>query len=149
MRAVVQKISRGKVTVNNEVTGEIGKGLLIYLGIGHDDTTEDIKYMVDKISNLRVFEDENEKMNLSVKDISGELLIISQFTIMGDCRRGRRPSFTMAAKPDEATILYEEFIENCKKTGIEVATGVFQAHMSVDYINDGPVTILIDSKKVF
>lgn len=149
MRAVVQRISEGKVVVDDKITGEVTKGLLVFLGVGHDDTTEDIKYMVEKISNLRIFEDENEKMNLSVIDIKGKLLVVSQFTLMGDCRKGRRPSFSEAAKPDIAEDLYKEFVSYCKNAGIQVETGVFQAHMMVHSINDGPVTMLIDSKKLF
>lgn len=149
MRAVVQRVSKAHVEVDNKIVGKIDKGLLVYLGIADDDTKEDIKYMVDKISNLRIFQDQEDKMNLSIKDIGGKLLIISQFTLMGDCRKGRRPSFIMAAKPDKASLLYEEFIGSCKKTGLEVESGVFQAHMTVDYINDGPVTILLDSEKIF
>lgn len=149
MRAVVQRISQGKVVVDNNITGEIEKGLLVFLGIEHEDTTDDIKYMVEKIANLRIFEDENEKMNLSVVDVKGKLLVVSQFTLMGDCRKGRRPSFSKAAKPDIAEGLYKEFVSYCKDTGIQVATGMFQAHMMVHSINDGPVTMLIDSKKLF
>ncbi|NLM05020.1 MAG: D-tyrosyl-tRNA(Tyr) deacylase [Clostridiales bacterium] len=149
MRAVVQRVSRAKVSIDEREVGRIGKGLVIYLGIEHEDTMEDVNYMVNKITNLRIFQDEEDKMNLSVKDVKGELLIISQFTIMGDCRKGRRPSYIMAARPEEAIILYDEFIKQCEKTGIGVESGEFQAHMMVDYINDGPVTILVDSKKIF
>lgn len=149
MRAVVQRVSKGKVKVNNQITGEVKEGLLIYLGIGNEDTVEDIEYMVEKITNLRIFEDENEKMNLSVLDVEGEILVVSQFTLMGDCRKGRRPSFIEAAKPAKAESLYEEFVSKCKAIGIKVGTGKFQTHMMVHSINDGPVTILIDSKKSF
>ncbi|MCC5911532.1 MAG: D-tyrosyl-tRNA(Tyr) deacylase [Clostridiaceae bacterium] len=149
MRAIIQRIKEGKVVVDQETTGEIKKGLLVYLGVGHEDTVEDIKYMVQKISNLRIFEDEEEKMNLSLLDIDGEMLVVSQFTLMGDCRKGRRPNFTEAAKPQYAESLYEVFVSHCRGLGINVATGVFQAHMMVDAVNDGPVTMLIDSKKVF
>lgn len=149
MRAVVQRISRGKVTVNGQISGAINKGLLVFLGITREDTIEDVKYMAKKIVNLRIFEDDNEKMNLSVLDVDGEILAVSQFTLFGDCRRGRRPSFTEAAPPETADELYEIFIDECKKLGTNVETGVFQAHMTVHSINDGPVTILIDSKKIF
>lgn len=149
MRAVVQRISQGKVEVNNQLTGEIEKGLLVYLGISADDTVEDIKYMVEKVINLRIFEDSEEKMNLSLIDTNGRLLLVSQFTLMGDCRKGRRPNFSEAARPEKAQELYNIFIEECKKNNIIVETGVFQAHMMVHSINDGPVTVLIDSKKLF
>ncbi|SDK55991.1 D-aminoacyl-tRNA deacylase [Natronincola ferrireducens] len=149
MRAVVQRIRDGKVMVDNETTGEVKQGLLVYLGVGHDDTSEDIKYMVEKIGNLRIFEDENEKMNLSIIDTGGKLLVVSQFTLMGDCRKGRRPSFIEAARPEIAEGLYNEFVDYARSLGIEVATGVFQAHMMVHSINDGPVTMLLDSKKLF
>ncbi|MDR5658070.1 D-aminoacyl-tRNA deacylase [Serpentinicella sp. ANB-PHB4] len=149
MRAVVQRISQGKVEVDHKVTGQIHKGLLVYLGISEEDTIDDIKYMIEKITNLRIFEDDDEKLNLSVKDVGGKLLIVSQFTLMGDCRKGRRPNFSNAAKPEFAKKLYNLFIEACQKVGIEVQTGVFQAHMMVHSTNDGPVTIMIDSKKTF
>ncbi|AOY76951.1 D-aminoacyl-tRNA deacylase [Clostridium formicaceticum] len=149
MRAVIQRISEGKVTVGGQITGEIQKGLLVYLGVGHEDTIDDIKYMVEKITNLRIFEDENDKMNLSLIDVGGKLLVVSQFTLMGDCRKGRRPSFIEAGRPEEAEKLYEMFVDYCRNQGIEVATGVFQTHMMVHAINDGPVTMLIDSKKTF
>ncbi|HZK57407.1 MAG TPA: D-aminoacyl-tRNA deacylase [Clostridia bacterium] len=149
MRAVVQKISQGKVVVDEQVSGAIDKGLLVFLGVTKDDTVKDAKYMAEKIVNLRIFEDENEKMNLSVIDTEGEILAVSQFTLFGDCRRGRRPSFTEAAPPEMADELYEIFIDECKKLGVNVETGVFQTHMMVHSINDGPVTILIDSKKIF
>lgn len=149
MRAVVQRISQGKVEVDNSVTGEIDRGLLVYLGIALGDTEEDVKYMVEKITNLRIFEDSDEKMNLSLIDINGKLLVVSQFTLMGDCRKGRRPNFSEAARPENAQELYKKFIEECRKNNVEVETGVFQAHMMVHSINDGPVTMLIDSKKIF
>ncbi len=149
MRAVIQRVSSANVTVNNEVTGSIDKGLLILLGVEDGDTDKDIKYMVEKIINLRIFEDENEKMNLSLLDIKGELLVVSQFTLLGDCRKGRRPNFMKAAKPDEANTLYEEFVKKAKEYGIKVQTGVFQEHMIVNLSNDGPVTILVDSNKNF
>ena len=149
MRAVVQRVASSKVIVDESTIGEINKGLLILLGVTHEDTSKDVDYLLDKIVNLRKFEDENDKMNLSLKDVKGELLVVSQFTLYGDCRKGRRPNFTNAAKPDLATSLYEEFIDKAKKEGIKVRTGKFGAHMMVDLVNDGPVTILIDSEKTF
>ena len=149
MRAVVQRISHSKVTVDERVTGEAKKGLLVLLGVTHDDTSKDVDYMVDKVVNLRIFEDENDKMNLSLKDIDGEIMAVSQFTLYGDCRRGRRPSFTDAARPEIANPLYEEFVEKIRKQGINVGTGEFGAHMMVELTNDGPVTILLESRKAF
>ena len=149
MRAVVQRISHSKVTVDERVTGEAKKGLLVLLGVTHDDTSKDVDYMVDKVVNLRIFEDENDKMNLSLKDLDGEIMAVSQFTLYGDCRRGRRPSFTDAARPEIANPLYEEFVEKIRKQGITVGTGEFGAHMMVELVNDGPVTILLESKKAF
>ena len=149
MRAVVQRVASSKVIVDESTIGEINKGLLILLGVTHEDTSKDVDYLLDKIVNLRIFEDENDKMNLSLKDVNGELLVVSQFTLDGDCRKGRRPNFTNAAKPDLATSLYEEFIDKAKKEGIKVGTGKFGAHMMVDLVNDGAVTILIDSEKTF
>lgn len=149
MRAVVQKVSSSKVTVDEEIVGQINQGLLVLLGVTHDDTSKDVDYMVDKITNLRIFEDENEKMNLSLKDVNGEVLAVSQFTLYGDARRGRRPSFSDAARPEVANPLYEEFVEKVKSQGINVGTGKFGAHMMVDLTNDGPVTILLESRKEF
>ena len=149
MRSVVQRVSSSSVTVDGDVIGKIDKGLMVLLGVTHDDTSKDVDYMIDKILNLRIFEDEDDKMNLSLKDIGGELLVVSQFTLYGDCRKGRRPSFTNAAKPDLADKLYEEFIANAKSQGLNVGTGQFGAHMMVDLTNDGPVTILLDSSKSF
>ncbi|OPJ56774.1 D-aminoacyl-tRNA deacylase [Alkalithermobacter paradoxus] len=149
MRAVVQRVLSSKVTVNGDVVGEIGKGLMILLGVTHSDTASDIKYLVEKILNLRVFEDNEGKMNLSLMDIKGELLVVSQFTLYGDCRKGRRPSFTEAAKPEYANKLYEEFIDECIKLGVKVEKGKFGADMKVDILNDGPVTMLLDSSKNF
>ena len=149
MRAVVQRVSSSKVTVDGEVTGEINKGLLVLLGVTHEDTSKDVDYIIDKVLNLRIFEDENEKMNLSLKDVGGELLVVSQFTLYGDCRKGRRPSFSSAARPEVATKLYEEFIEKARKEGIVTKTGQVGAHMMVDLTNDGPVTILLESNRDF
>ncbi len=149
MRAVVQRVSSSKVTVEDNITGQIKKGLLVLLGVTHEDTSSDVDYMIDKILNLRIFEDENGKMNLSLKDVGGELLVVSQFTLYGDCRKGKRPSFTNAARPEVATPLYEEFVQKSKDQDIVVQTGQFGAHMMVDLINDGPVTMLLDSSKNF
>lgn len=149
MRAVVQRVSSSKVTVEDNIMGQIKKGLLVLLGVTHEDTSSDVDYMIDKILNLRIFEDENGKMNLSLKDVGGELLVVSQFTLYGDCRKGKRPSFTNAAKPEVATLLYEEFVQKSKDQDIVVQTGQFGAHMMVDLINDGPVTMLLDSSKSF
>jgi D-tyrosyl-tRNA(Tyr) deacylase len=149
MRAVVQRVSYAKVTVEEKVTGEIQKGLLVLLGVGHDDTDADIKYLADKIINLRIFEDENGKMNISLNDINGQLLVVSQFTLYGDCRKGKRPSYDKAARPEAAEGIYNRFVEFLRGYGIKVETGKFQAMMSVELQNEGPVTILLDSKKEF
>lgn len=149
MRAVVQKVSSSKVTVEGQVIGQINQGLMVLLGVTYDDTSKDVDYMVDKVTNLRIFEDEGGKMNLSLKDIDGEVLVVSQFTLYGDARRGRRPSFSNAARPEVANPLYEEFVEKIKKQGINVGTGKFGAHMMVDLTNDGPVTILLESRREF
>ena len=149
MRAVVQRVSSSKVTVDGNITGEIKRGLLVLLGVTHEDTSKDVDYIIDKVLNLRIFEDENEKMNLSLKDVEGELLVVSQFTLYGDCRKGRRPSFSTAARPELATKLYEEFIEKSRKEGIVTQSGQFGAHMMVDLTNDGPVTILLESNRTF
>lgn len=150
MRAVVQRVKRAEVRVNNEVTGKIDKGILVLLGVGQDDTDKDLEYMADKIVNLRIFEDDEGKMNLSVLDEGGGILVVSQFTLYGDCRKGKRPSYSSAARPEMAEKLYNEFVDYIKsKYDIKVETGVFQAMMEVDFINDGPVTLLIDSQKTF
>ena len=149
MRAVVQRVTSSKVTVNGEVVGSIKKGFTVLLGISKDDGEEDIKYIKDKIINLRVFQDENDKMNLSLRDVGGELLIISQFTLYGDCRKGRRPNFMEALGGSEAEILYNKFLEEIKKEGIKVETGIFGADMKVSIENDGPVTLILESKKDF
>lgn len=149
MRAVVQRVKSATVTVDNEVIGRINEGLLVLLGIEEADNNDDIKYLSDKIINLRIFEDEEQKMNKSLLDIEGELMVVSQFTLYGDVRKGRRPSFVMAAKPDYADELYKNFVSECKKYIKKVETGKFQADMDVALINNGPVTILVDSKKNF
>ena len=149
MRAVVQRVKKSRVIVEGRLVGEINKGFNVLLGISKEDTIEDLKYIKDKIINLRVFEDENDKMNLSLLDIKGDILAISQFTLYGDCRKGRRPNFMNAMGGDEAKALYEEFVKMLKESGLKVETGEFGAHMNVKIENDGPVTILLDSKKEF
>jgi len=149
MRAVVQRVRKSRVTVEGNITGEISKGLMILLGVGQEDSIKDIEYLVEKIINLRIFEDKNGKMNLSVLEVGGELLVVSQFTLYGDCRKGRRPSYDKAARPEIAKELYEKFVEKCRSYGISTQTGIFQADMLVDISNDGPVTLLLDSKKEF
>ncbi|AUN18903.1 D-tyrosyl-tRNA(Tyr) deacylase [Clostridium botulinum] len=149
MRAVVQRVISSKVEVDGKVIGSIGKGLNVLLGISKEDTEEDIKYLKEKIINLRIFEDENEKLNKSLLDIGGDIIIVSQFTLYGDCRKGRRPSFIEALGGEEAYILYNKFVESIKKEVNNVATGEFGADMRVYIENDGPVTILLDSKKTF
>ena len=149
MRAVVQRVSRAKVTVDDEITGEIGGGLLVLLGVAAKDDEKDADYLVEKIVNLRVFEDADDKMNLSLLDIKGEILVVSQFTLYGDTRRGRRPSFIDAAPPAQANQLYRYFVERSRQHVPKVATGRFQAMMDVELVNDGPVTIMLDSEKTF
>ncbi len=148
MRAVVQRVKNAQVTTEGRIVGSVGHGLLVFLGIEENDSQADLQYICDKLIGLRIFEDTEEKMNLSVVDINGSILLISQFTLCGDVRRGRRPSFTTAARPETAKPLYEQSIELLRKT-IPVETGEFQAIMDVALTNDGPVTILIDSKRVF
>jgi D-tyrosyl-tRNA(Tyr) deacylase len=147
MRAVVQRVSEASVLVEGSVAGQIAKGLLIFLGIRHDDTEAKAEQLATKIGQLRIFPDLEGKMNLSLRDISGEMLIVSQFTLYGDTRKGNRPSYAEAAKPDRALTLYQYFTQSCRNRGFPVATGVFQAHMEVRLVNDGPVTILCDSEK--
>ena len=149
MRAVVQRVSRARVTVEGAVTGEIAAGFVILLGIGRDDLHRRCQHMAEKIANLRIFEDDQGKMNRSLLDVKGSALIVSQFTLYGDARGQRRPSFIAAAPPEQAKQLYEEFSEALRKLGITVATGVFHAMMSVELVNEGPVTILFDSDKMF
>jgi len=149
MRAVVQRVSRASVTVDGETVGKIDRGLLVLLGVSNKDAEKDVDYCLEKTLNLRIFEDADEKMNLSLLDIAGELLVVSQFTLYGDTRRGRRPSFIEAAAPEEANRLYEYFVAEARKQIAKVDTGRFQAMMGVELVNDGPVTILIDSEKHF
>ncbi len=149
MRAVVQRVLNANVTVNNQIVGKIGHGLLVLLGVDEQDTESDIQYTADKIIGLRIFNDEEGKFNLSLEDVKGEMLVVSQFTLHGDCRRGRRPSFSTSARPEKAEPYYEKFVELVRSKGIHVETGIFSAHMLVSLVNDGPVTILVDSKKVF
>lgn len=149
MRAVVQRVTYSSVEVNGEIVGEINNGFNVLLGISKDDTEEDMKYIKEKIVNLRVFSDENDKMNLSLLDIKGELLLISQFTLYGDARKGRRPNFMNALGGEEAKKFYDKFIYMMKETGLKIETGIFGADMKVDIRNDGPVTILLDSSKQF
>ncbi len=149
MRAVVQRVSRAKVTVGDTVTGEIGRGLLILLGVTHNDDAKDADYLVDKVQNLRIFEDKSGKMNLSISDIAGEMLVVSQFTLYGDTRRGRRPSFIDAASGDDALRWYNYFVAKVRESTNRVSTGWFGEMMDVELVNDGPVTILLDSEKTF
>jgi len=149
VRAVVQRVSSSSVRVSGGLVGEIGRGFTVLLGVGSEDTEEDARYIADKIANLRVFEDEAGKMNLALREVGGEVLLISQFTLYGDCRKGRRPSYSGAASPSRAEGMYELVAGLLAATGIPVKTGVFQAMMMVDIRNDGPVTILLDSKKEF
>ncbi len=149
MRAVIQRVSKAKVTVAGETTGEISQGLLVLLGVSTTDTEADADYLADKVAGLRIFEDENEKMNLSVVDIKGAVLAVSQFTLYGDARKGKRPSFDAAARPEQAKRLYEYFVEKIRTLGLRCETGRFQAMMQVELVNDGPVTILLDSTKAF
>lgn len=144
MRLLIQRVSKASVKVEGECVGKINKGFLVFLGITHEDTKDNVDYLVNKLYNLRVFEDENEKMNLSIKDINGEILIVSQFTLYADTSHGNRPSFTNAAKPDKANELYEYFIEKAKQTGLKIEAGIFGADMKVELLNDGPVTILLE-----
>jgi D-tyrosyl-tRNA(Tyr) deacylase len=147
MRAVVQRVKSAEVYVEGRLSGKIGKGLLVFIGVGKGDGGEDISYMTSKLPELRIFEDGSGKFNLSLKEIDGEMLIVSQFTLYGDCRKGRRPSFTQAEEPKAAKSLYNRFISTLEGLGIAVQTGEFQAKMDVHLINDGPVTLLLDSKK--
>lgn len=147
MRAVIQRVSRASVAVDGRITGEIRAGVMVLLGVGRLDGPESAAYLAEKIANLRIFSDSDGKMNLSLLDVGGSALVVSQFTLYGDTRGGRRPSYIQAAPPDDANRLYEEFVRTLRATGVLVATGVFQAHMQVELVNDGPVTILLDSEK--
>ncbi len=146
MRVVIQRVNEASVSINNAIEGKINTGFMILLGIGHEDSNEDIEWLTQKIANLRVFSDEEGKMNLSILDIKGEILLISQFTLFASTKKGNRPSFIQSAKPEIAIPLYEKFIESLKGFGISVSTGIFSADMKVSLTNDGPVTIIIDSK---
>ncbi|HEV3306906.1 MAG TPA: D-aminoacyl-tRNA deacylase [Candidatus Sulfotelmatobacter sp.] len=148
MRAVVQRVSRAQVTVGGEITGQIGLGLLVLLGVGRDDTEADATYLAEKIVGLRVFEDDQGKMNRSAQEVGGSVLAVSQFTLYGDVRRGKRPSFDAAAPPERARQLYEFFVEQIRAAGLPCETGRFQEMMKVELVNEGPVTILLDSRKI-
>ncbi|RCS41277.1 D-tyrosyl-tRNA(Tyr) deacylase [Bremerella cremea] len=147
MRGVVQRVSEAHVKVDGQVVGQIAQGLVVLLGVAEGDTAADLKYLVEKTIHLRIFEDEDGKMNRSVLDIGGSILAISQFTLLGDCRKGRRPSFITAAKPEEANALYEEYVRLVREQGLAVETGIFRADMKVHLVNDGPVTMILDSTK--
>lgn len=149
MRAVVQRVSEAGVSIGGEKVGSIGRGILVLLGVGQEDGPEDIRYLSEKIVHLRIFSDEQDKMNSSVLDIGGAILVVSQFTLFGDCRKGRRPSYAGAAPPDAARRLYESFVEELRRFGLPVQTGRFQEMMQVELVNDGPVTLLLDSRKNF
>ena len=149
MRAVIQRVSEASVTVNQVVSGSIQRGFLVLVGVADNDEEKDALWIAEKIAGLRVFEDSDEKMNLSLADVQGAVLLVSQFTLFGDCRKGRRPSFVEAARPEKARALYEKLAVNLRQLGLVVETGVFQAHMEVRLLNDGPVTLLLDSRKLF
>lgn len=148
MRALIQRVKHASVTINSQITGKINNGLLIFLGVGEDDTERQVQYLVEKCTGLRIFTDEQDKMNLSVKDIKGDILIVSQFTLYGDCKKGKRPSFVRAARPETAIPLYESFIAHCKNTGLNIQTGEFGADMQIELVNDGPVTIWLDTEEM-
>ena len=147
MRACVQRVRRAQVTVSGEVCGRIGTGMLVLLGVAQDDTEADARQLALKIASLRIFEDHQQKMNLGLAEVGGAMLVVSQFTLLGDCRKGRRPSFVQAAPPHQAERLYQVFVETVAGQGIEVATGRFREHMEVELVNDGPVTLLLDSRQ--
>lgn len=147
MKIIIQRVKEAQVTVQDKIIGKIGKGFLVLLGIAEDDTEKEAEYLVKKLTNLRIFEDENDKMNLSIKEVKGSLLIVSQFTLYGDCKKGNRPSFVNAARPEIARPLYEFFIQKCKEENLLVEHGEFGAHMEVSLVNDGPVTIEIKAEK--
>ncbi len=146
MRVVLQRAKRAEVRVDGEVIGKIDRGLMLLVGVTHEDTLEDAAYVADKVVNLRIFEDEQDKMNLSLLDVEGQILSVSQFTLYGDCRKGRRPNFMGAAKPDHAETIYESFNDALRSKGVSVETGSFGAMMDVDFVNDGPVTLIVESK---
>ena len=149
MRAVIQRVKSASVTVEGKVVSEIRGGLLVFLGVAQEDTPADVNYMASKIANLRIFEDDEGRMNLSILDVGGEALVVSQFTLYGDCRKGRRPSFIAAARPEKADPLYQAFMDEISRLGVPVKAGIFQAMMDIELINDGPVTMLLDSNKLF
>jgi len=149
MRAVIQRVRDSKVLVNDRLVGKTGRGILVFLGVEEDDTQQDADYLLSKAINLRIFEDQDGRMNLSLKDVNGEVMVISQFTLLGDCRKGRRPSFGDAASPEKAKALYQYFVSKIRGNSIAVSTGEFQARMDVHILNEGPVTLLLDSKKRF
>ena len=149
MRAVIQRVKSASVAVEGKAVSEIDKGLLVFLGVAQEDTPADVDYMASKIANLRIFEDDEGRMNLSILDIGGEALVVSQFTLYGDCRKGRRPSFIHAARPEKADPLYHAFMDEISRLGVPVKAGIFQAMMDVELINDGPVTMMLDSNKLF
>lgn len=147
MRAVLQRVARASVTIDAQQTSSIGRGYVVLLGVTHDDAEQDAKYIADKVASLRLFEDEAGKINLGISEVGGEVLLVSQFTLYADCRKGRRPSFTNAATPDIADRLYQRVAELLREAGLSVQTGVFGAHMQISLVNDGPVTILLDSRR--
>ena len=149
MRAIVQRVSQASVTVENETISEVDKGLLVLLGVGNEDEYKDLDYLVSKILGLRIFEDENNKMNLSLEDIQGDLLVVPQFTLYGDARKGRRPSFSDSAPPEKGELFYKKFLDKCREKGFIPKEGIFGGDMKVNLVNDGPVTIMLDSKKTF
>ena len=149
MRAVIQRVKSASVSVDGQVVSKISKGLLVFLGVAQEDTPADVNYMANKIANLRIFEDDEGRMNLSILDVGGEALVVSQFTLYGDCRKGRRPSFIDAARPEKADPLYQAFMEEISRLRVPVKAGVFQAMMDVELVNDGPVTMILDSNKLF
>lgn len=149
MRAIIQRVSEAEVVVDNEVTGKIQQGLLVLLGVEEGDSQKDCDYLADKVAGLRVFDDAEGKMNLAVTDVDGKLLVVSQFTLLGDCRKGRRPSFVDAAPPEIGQQQYEAFCQRIREQGIDVETGRFRSHMQVQLVNDGPVTLMLDSRKRF
>jgi len=146
MKALIQRISKAKVTVNGNAVSNIGKGLLVFLGVEKEDTDRDIDYLMKKISQLRIFEDEQQKMNLSVQDVKGDILVVSQLTLSAECRKGNRPSFDKAEEPEKAKTFYQKFIDRLAESGLHIATGEFGSHMMIHLVNDGPVTIMLDSR---